>query len=108
MRKKYYLLRNFLNPSDENDNTSEPDLDDIINTLDSEDTEDCLPDPDEENICGPRPDIPSDTVILRHLSDQSLWAAHREGCMKENIASIDALTKAFQKPEVNRKKQKTL
>jgi hypothetical protein len=98
----------FLNPSDEDINAYERNLDDIIITLDSEDTEDSLPDPDEEYIYGPRPDIPSDTVILRHLSDLSLWAAHREGCTKENIASIDALTKAFKKLEVNGKKQKTL
>jgi hypothetical protein len=76
--------------------------------LDSEDTEDSLPDPDEEYIYWPRPDIPSDTVILRYLSDLLLWAAHREGCTKENIASIDALTKVFKKLEVNGKKQKTL
>lgn len=40
----------FLNPSDENIDTSEPDLDDIIITFGGEDTEDSLPDPDEEYI----------------------------------------------------------
>ena len=89
--------------------TSEPDLDDIIITFGGEDTEDSLPDPDEEYIYGPRPDIPSDAVILQHLSDLSLWAAHREGCTEDNMASIpQALTNAFKKLEVDGKKQKTL
>lgn len=80
-----------LNPSNEDINTSDPELDDIIFTPDSEDTDDTLLDPDQDYIYRPRPDIPSDTVILQHLSDLSLWAAQREGCTKENIASIDAL-----------------
>ena len=57
---------------------------------------------------GPRPEVPSDAVILRYLSDLSLWAAHREGCTEENMASIEALTKAFKRLEVDGKKQKTL
>ncbi|KAJ5976584.1 hypothetical protein N7481_010291 [Penicillium waksmanii] len=98
----------FLNPLDENIDTAEPELDDIILNFGGEDIDDDLPDPDEEYIFGPRPEIPSDTVILRHLSDLSLWAAHREGCTEENMLSIEALTKAFKKLEVDGKRQKTL
>lgn len=98
----------FLNPSDENIDATEPELDDIIINFGGEDIDDDLPDPDEEYIFGPRPEVPSDAVILRHLSDLSLWAAHREGCTEENMASIEALTKAFKRLEVDGKKQKTL
>lgn len=96
----------FLSPSDENIDTAEPELDDII--FSDEDNDHNLPDPDEEYIFGPRPEVPSDAVILQHLSDLSLWAAHREGCTEENMSSIEALTKAFKKLEVDRKGQKTL
>jgi hypothetical protein len=98
----------FLNPLDENVDTAEPELDDIIMNFGSEDIDDDLPDPDEEYIFGPRPEVPSDAVILRHLSDLSLWAAHREGCTEEHMSSIQALTKAFKKLEADGKRQKTL
>jgi hypothetical protein len=98
----------FLSPSDENIDTAEPELEDIMFDFSGEDIDDDLPDPDEEYIFGPRPEIPSDAVILRHLSDLSLWAAHREGCTEENMSSIEALTKAFKKLEVDGKRQKTL
>jgi hypothetical protein len=55
-----------------------------------EDVDDDLPDPDEEYIFGPRPEVPSNAVILRHLSNLSLWAAHREVCTKEYMSSIQA------------------
>jgi DDE superfamily endonuclease. len=98
----------FLNPSDENMDTAEPDLDDIIINFGDEDIDDGLPDPDEEYIFGPRPEVPSDAVILRHLSDLLLWAAHKEGCTEDHLSSIEALTKAFKKLEADGKKQKTL
>ena len=98
----------FLNPSDENIDTAEPELDDIIMNFGGEDIDDDLPDLDEKYIFGPRPEVPSDAVILRHLSDLSLWAAHREGCTEEHMSSIQALTKAFKKLEVDGKRQKTL
>jgi hypothetical protein len=98
----------FLSPSDENIDTAEPELEDIMFDFSGEDIDDDLPDPDEEYIFGPRPEIPSDAVILRHLSDLSLWATYREGCTEENMSSIEALTKAFKKLEVDGKRQKTL
>jgi hypothetical protein len=55
-----------------------------------------------------RPEVPTDAVILRHLSDLSLWAAHKEGCTEKDMALIEDLTKAFKKLEVDGKKQKTL
>jgi hypothetical protein len=93
---------------DENVDTAEPELDDIILNFGGEDIDDDLPDSDEEYIFGPRPEVPSDAVILRHLSELSLWAAHREGCTEEHMSSIEALTKAFKKLEVDGKRQKTL
>ena len=98
----------FLNPSDEKIDTTEPELDDIIINFGGEDVDDDLSDPDEEYIFGPSPEVPSDAVILQHLSDLSLWAAHREGCTEENMTSIEALTKAFKRLELDGKKQKTL
>jgi hypothetical protein len=95
----------FFNPLDENIDTAEAELDEIITNL-AEDIEDALADPDEEYIFGPRPEIPTDAVTLRRISELSPWAAHREGCTDEDMASIVALTKAFEKLEVIGKKQK--
>lgn len=85
----------------------EAELEEIIINL-STDIEDDLPDPDKEYIFRPRPEVPTDEVILQHLSDLSLWAAHRERYTEEDMVSIKALTKAFKKLEADRKKQKTL
>jgi hypothetical protein len=93
---------------DENVDTAEPELDDIILNFGGEDIDDDLPNSDEEYIFGLRPEVPSDAVILRYLSELSLWAAHREGCTEEHMSSIEALTKAFKKLEVDGKRQKTL
>jgi hypothetical protein len=98
----------FLNLLDENVDTAEPELDDIILNFGGEDIDDDLPNSDEEYIFGLRPEVPSDAVILRYLSELSLWAAHREGCTEEHMSSIEALTKAFKKLEVDGKRQKTL
>jgi hypothetical protein len=74
----------------------------------NDDTQRRVSDSDEEYIFMPRPEIPSDVAILRHLSDLSLWATPREGCTEEHMSSIKVLTKGFKELEVDGKRQKTL
>jgi F0F1-type ATP synthase gamma subunit len=98
----------FINPSDEDTITAEPNLDDIIVTLGNDEAEDPEHEPNEEYIFGPEQDNLSDAVVIRYLSDISLYATQREGCTDEDLASIDALMKVFTKLEQHGKKQKTL
>ena len=66
------LFEEFLNPSVKNLDTTDPDLDHIIIKLSGEDIDDDSAIPDKECIFGLRPEVPSEAVILRHLSDLSL------------------------------------
>ncbi|KAJ5559552.1 hypothetical protein N7513_001951 [Penicillium frequentans] len=60
MRRKYVIpFEESLDPSNEDIDATEPDLDDILPIAGSEDTEG---DPDEEYIFGPKPDILPDAV----------------------------------------------
>jgi hypothetical protein len=99
----------FINPSDEDTITAEPNLDDIIITSGNNEAEE--PDEGEANeeyIFGLEQDNLSDAVVVRYLSDISLYATQREACTDEDLASIDALMKVLRKLEENGKKQKTL
>ncbi|OKP10331.1 CENP-B protein 2 -like protein [Penicillium subrubescens] len=101
-------LDEFLDPSDENIDVSDPDLSDIIADLSEDGLTSASDDQDEDYIFGPPPELLSDAKAISHMHEVMEWVQHKEGAMEENIRYMESLIGDFTRLQVDGRKQKTL
>jgi hypothetical protein len=101
-------LDEFLDPSDENIDVSDPDLSDIIADLSEDGPTSASDDQDEDYIFGPPPELLSDAKAISHMHEVMEWVQHKEGATEENIRYMESLIGDFTRLQVDGRKQKTL
>jgi hypothetical protein len=97
-------LDEFLDPSDESDAPDHPE--DKYIYIDAEGTE--SPDPDEEYIPGPPPELPSNSDVLGYLHDILLWVGKKEKGTEQHIRQIEGLISEFRRIQIDEMRQMTL